>query len=109
MLLVDTQLATNGLASWRLLPTFETTQYQFLTRFNMKNETSKPTELGNNANLLLSAVSLAELVVKILDEKSHRGCDNKVWFGFQNGNGEEVGKDIERIIIKAKKFLANCR
>ena len=60
----------------------------------------------NNANLLLSAVNLANLVVKILDKKAHRGCDNKVWFGFQNGNGEEVGKDIERIVIMAKKFLS---
>jgi PIN domain nuclease of toxin-antitoxin system len=75
----------------------------------MKNKTSTTNELGNNANLLLSAVSLAELVIKILDEKAHKGCDEKVWFGFQNGNGEEVGKDIERIIIKAKKFLSNCR
>ena len=64
---------------------------------------------GNKANLLLSAVSLAEFVIKILDEKAHRGCYNKVWFGFQNGNGEEVGKDIEQIIIKAKKFISNCR
>ena len=75
----------------------------------MRKNVSKPTNAGNNANLLLSAVSLAELVVKILDEKAHKGCDNKVWFGFQNGNGEEVGKDIERIIVKAKKFLSNCR
>ena len=75
----------------------------------MKNKTSTTNELGNNANLLLSAVSLAELVVKILDEKAHKGCEEKVWFGFQNGNGEEVGKDIEQIIIKAKKFLSNCR
>ena len=75
----------------------------------MCKKVSNPTNEGNNANLLLSAVSLAELVVKILDEKAHRGCENKVWFGFQNGNGEEVGKDIERIVVKAKKFLSNCR
>lgn len=75
----------------------------------MSKKVSKTTNEGNNANLLLSAVSLAELVVKILDEKAHKGCDEKVWFGFQNGNGEEVGKDIEKIIIKAKKFLSNCR
>ena len=74
----------------------------------MSTNVSKHTNEGNNANLLLSAVSLAELVVKILDEKAHKGCNDKVWFGFQNGNGEEVGKDIERIIIKAKKFLSNC-
>ena len=62
-----------------------------------------------NDNLILSAVSLAELVLKILDEKAHRGCDNKEWVGFQNGNGEYVGKDIKRIIIKAKKFLSEYR
>lgn len=61
----------------------------------MSKKVSTPINVGNNANLLLSAVSLAELVVKILDEKAHRGCENKVWFGFQNGNGEEVGKDID--------------
>ena len=68
----------------------------------------KVLNVNNNTKLLLSAISLVELVVKILDKKANRGSDYKKWFGFQNGNGEEVGKDIDRIIVKAKKVLSDC-
>lgn len=71
----------------------------------MSKKISKPINEGNNANLLLSAVSLAELSIKILDEKAHRGCDNKVWFGFQNGNGEEVGKDLNELSLKRRNLF----
>ena len=47
---------------------------------------------------------LAKMVVSILDLKAHNGCDCKNWDGFQNGNGEEVGKDINKLIKFAKKY-----
>ena len=47
---------------------------------------------------------LAKMVVSILDLKAHNGCDCENWDGFQNGNGEEVGKDINKLIKFAKKY-----
>ena len=47
---------------------------------------------------------LAKMVVSILDLKAHNGCDCKNWDGFQNGNGEGVGKDINKLIKFAKKY-----
>lgn len=51
--------------------------------------------------------SLAQSVIDILDVKCRKGCDenHKKWDGFQNGNGTECGKDIERLIKKAKREL----
>lgn len=42
-----------------------------------------------------------------LDVKCRKGCSDKnmSWVGFQNGDGEECGEDIERIIDSAKKML----
>ena len=57
------------------------------------------------SNQIDEANRIIKSIIKILDEKAHKGSDNKVWFGFQNGNGEEVGKDIERLIIKSKKYI----
>ena len=50
-------------------------------------------------------IKFVESVLKTLDVKARKGCDEKSWVGFQNGDGEEVGKDIERIISQAKKLL----
>lgn len=35
--------------------------------------------------------------------KSLRGCEVKNWVGFQNGNGTDVGQDIERLIKRAER------
>lgn len=48
--------------------------------------------------------SLASRVIKILDIKAKRGCIES-WEGYQNGNGIEVGKDIEALIRKSKRIL----
>lgn len=52
-------------------------------------------------------INLAESIVKILDVKCRKGNneENKSWIGFQNGNGTECGKDIEKLIKQAKKIL----
>lgn len=62
----------------------------------------------NCANRVLSAVRLAETVINVMDKKGEAGCNNPTWIGFQNGNGTEIGVDIERLIKQAKRFLANC-
>ena len=46
---------------------------------------------------------LSSGVVMVLKNKALRGCDEKSWIGFQNGNGTEVGKDIERLIKRAER------
>jgi hypothetical protein len=53
--------------------------------------------------------NLANRVIAILDIKARNGCveKEKSWIGFENGNGTEVGKDIERLIKLAKKELKN--
>ena len=38
-----------------------------------------------------------------LKVKSLRGCEVKNWVGFQNGNGTDVGQDIERLIKRAER------
>lgn len=46
---------------------------------------------------------LSSGVIIVLKNKALRGCDEKSWIGFQNGNGTEVGKDIERLIKRAER------
>jgi RNase P/RNase MRP subunit POP5 len=47
----------------------------------------------------------AKEIIRILDKKANKGVKNKIWEGFTNGLGEEVGKDIDSLIIKAKKQI----
>ena len=58
-------------------------------------------------NQIDEANKIIKSIIKILDVKARQGCNQKdgAWFGFQNGNGEEVGKDIEKLIIKSKKYI----
>lgn len=49
--------------------------------------------------------NLAKNVIKILDKKGRAGCINKSWEGYCNGNGTEIGTDIERLIRQAKRIL----
>lgn len=53
------------------------------------------------------AIQLSKLIIEILDKKAHRGTDDNSWLGFTNGNGIEIGVDIEKIIRKAKKIIKN--
>lgn len=68
----------------------------------MKQDSSKQ---SSNDELYTSCITLAETIVKILDKKARAGCSNPSWEGYQNGNGTEVGKDIEKLIRKAKRIL----
>jgi predicted RNA-binding protein with EMAP domain len=52
---------------------------------------------------------LIEKFIFVLDEKARRGTVDMSWEGFQNGNGVEVGKDIEKLIKQAKKILKNMK
>ena len=49
-------------------------------------------------------LSLCKSIIQTLDVKGRAGCINPSWEGFQNGNGTEVGKDIETLIRKAKRL-----
>ncbi len=46
---------------------------------------------------------LSSTLIQVLKVKSLRGCEVKNWSGFQNGNGTDVGQDIERLIKKAER------
>lgn len=50
-------------------------------------------------------LELAKDIIKILDQKARKGCTNPSWIGYENGNGEEFGSDVEKLIDKAKKVL----
>lgn len=70
------------------------------------NEFSKEAQ-GNKTNTLLDAVRLAKTVINVMDKKGKAGCKEPTWIGIQNGNGTEIGVDIERMIKQAKRFIAN--
>ena len=44
-------------------------------------------------------------IVNILDIKCTDGCVNKTWGDFQNGNGEDVGLEIDKFIKEAKQLI----
>ena len=44
-------------------------------------------------------------IVNILDIKCIDGCVNKTWGDFQNGNGEDVGLEIDKFIKDTKKLI----
>ena len=60
----------------------------------------------NNENQLNEANAIIDKIIKILDVKARAGCfvKNKAWSNFSNGNGTEIGVDIERLIKKAKNY-----
>ena len=50
-------------------------------------------------------ISLAKLIVKVLETKALAGVKNKTWIGFENGNGTDVGHHIDSLIKNAKKII----
>ena len=46
---------------------------------------------------------LSSALIQVLKVKSLRGCKVKNWLGFENGNGTDVGQDIERLIKRAER------
>lgn len=43
--------------------------------------------------------------IDILDVKCTDGCVNKTWIDFQNGNGEDIGIEIDRFIKESKQLI----
>jgi hypothetical protein len=62
------------------------------------------TDIGGSF-MKTTETQLAKDIIRILKVKANRGCNHQSWEGFQNGNGEDVGKDIDRLIRKAEKVL----
>ena len=48
-------------------------------------------------------------IVNILDIKCTDGCINKTWIDFQNGNGEDVGLEIDKFIKEAKQLISKAK
>ncbi len=66
-------------------------------REEVKTLKAEKKELARRLNGLSSAL------IQVLKVKSLRGCEVKNWLGFQNGNGTDVGQDIERLIKRAER------
>ena len=61
-----------------------------------------------NAQLISKAPEMLEKlseIVNILDIKCTDGCVNKTWRDFQNGNGEDVGLEIDKFIKDTKQLI----
>ncbi|WP_020604006.1 hypothetical protein [Spirosoma spitsbergense] len=50
-------------------------------------------------------ISLALIVVEVLDRRAKAGSHKPPWQDFQNGNGVNIGIDVERLIQKAQRIL----
>ena len=65
-------------------------------------------ETKANALLISKAPKMLEKIIEIiyiLDVKCTEGCTEKTWKDFQNGNGEDVGLEIDKFIKEAKKLI----
>ena len=61
-----------------------------------------------NALLISKAPEMLEKlseIVNILDIKCTDGCVNKTWGDFQNGNGEDVGLEIDKFIKDTEQLI----
>ena len=77
---------------------------------NTGNGSHKLTMKESHANGLLisKAPELLEKLkegIEILDVKCTDGCVNKTWIDFENGNGEDIGIEIDRFIKEAKQLI----
>ena len=65
-------------------------------------------EAKANALLISKAPEMLKKLkecIDILDVKCADGCINKTWIGFQNGNGEDIGIEIDRFIRETKQLI----
>ena len=55
----------------------------------------------------MNAEQLANEIIRVLDVKARQGVrkPEETWTGFENREGVEVGRDIERLIKKAKSVI----
>ena len=68
----------------------------------------KKKEMKANALLISKAPEMLEKLkecIYILDVKCTDGCFNKTWIDFQNGNGEDIGIEIDRFIKESKQLI----
>ena len=76
---------------------------RYTEQCNMSRE-----EMEANALLISKAPEMLEKlseIVNILDIKCTDGCVNKTWGDFQNGNGEDVGLEIDKFIKDTKQLI----
>ena len=55
----------------------------------------------------MDAQDLAKEVVRLLDVKARQGVHKpeETWIGFENGEGVEIGREVEQLIKKAKAVI----
>ena len=73
-----------------------------------KNTEERRKQCLYNALLISKAPEMLEKLkecIDILDVKCTDGCINKTWIDFQNGNGEDIGIEIDRFIKESKQLI----
>lgn len=55
----------------------------------------------------MSAEQLANEIIRVLDVKARQGVrkPEETWTDFENGDGVEIGRDVERLIKRAKAVI----
>lgn len=88
---------------------YETQRYSFNDLSDVLQELINENAIAPTPTFdsIINATHLAKNIIKILDKKGRAGCNNQGWAGFENGNGTEIGVDIERLIKQAKRFLTS--
>ena len=75
---------------------------------NINDNDEATEETKYNALLISRAPEMLEKlseIVNILDIKCTDGCVNKTWGDFQNGNGEDVGLEIDKFIKDTEQLI----
>lgn len=54
-----------------------------------------------------SELRLAKRIVRVLETRALAGCKHPNWKGFENGNGSEVGGEIDALIKAAQRIIDN--
>lgn len=63
-------------------------------------------EVVDHLNVKLERVlNLPKNIIEILDIKANHGCKYKGWKGVCNGNGTDIGEDMDRLVRKAHRLL----
>ena len=55
----------------------------------------------------MDAQDLAKEIIRLLDVKARQGVRQpaQTWVGYENGEGVEIGTEIERLIKQAKALI----
>ena len=53
----------------------------------------------------LALFSILQEVNTVFSECAHEGCRERTWAGYENGNGEEIGREMDELLLKIKEAI----